>query len=211
MIKTRRTVATLLAIGATALTLSACGSVDTKATADASASNASIGTLANASTIKLHKGIINLTGDEWTVSVNGNTVGKVHGKALSYLDTYSMTTPSGDLMGFEKERLTFFLHRASVFNAQAKQVGSINESFHLLTYKEAITDDEGNTIGTMDEHIALTKHGSIVAPNGQVAWSFSKALISLSDSYTLKRGPAAAQVPVMDAVWSVMIFNEADS
>lgn len=191
---------------ASALMLTACGSVDTHPTSDADASQAVITKLASASTITIHKSAVSF-GDHWSVSVDGHTVGQVHGKAASYLDTYSLTTPKGELVGYEKEDLSLFLHRASVYDEHAMPSGSIDESFHFLTYKENIKDQQGRTVGTVNEHIGVTKRGDIYDPDGQVAWKFSKHFFSIGDTYTITR--VKGDVPVIDALWSVMIFNEA--
>lgn len=196
----------ILLIAAVVLTLTACGSVNTHPTSDAAASQAVIAKLTAASSITIHKSAISL-GDHWSVSVHGHTVAQVHGKAVSYLDTYSLTTPKGDLVGYEKENLTFFLHHASVYNEHALPAGSIDESFHFLTYKEKIKGQNGQTLATMNEHIGLTKRGDIYDPQGQVAWKFSKHFLSIGDTYTITR--VKGDVPVIDALWSVMIFNEA--
>lgn len=188
------------------LTLTACGSVNTHPTSDAAASHAVISRLATASTITIHKSAISL-GDHWTVSVDGHTIGQVHGKAASYLDTYSLTTPKGDLVGYEKEDLSFFLHRASVYDEQAQPSGSIDESYHFLFYKETVKDKQGRTVATVNEHVGVTKRGDIYDSHGQVAWKFSKHFLSVGDTYTITR--VKGDVPVIDALWSVMIFNEA--
>lgn len=187
-------------------TLTACGSVNTHPTSDAAASEAVIAKLSAASTITIHKSAISL-GDHWSVSVNGHTVAQVHGKAVSYLDTYSLTTPKGQLVGYEKENLALFLHRASVYDENAAPAGTIDESLHLLTYKENIKNQDGQTVATMNEHIGVTKRGDIYDPQGQVAWKFSKHFLAVGDTYTLTR--VKGDVPVIDALWSVMIFNEA--
>lgn len=196
----------ILLVVACVLTLTACGSVNTHPTSDLAASKAVISTLSAASSITIHKSAVSF-GDHWSVSVNGHTIAQVHGKAASYLDTYSLTTPKGDLVGYEKEDLSLFLHRASVYDEQAQPAGSIDESFHFLTYKENVKNQAGQAVATMHEHIGLTKRGDIYDPQGQVAWSFSKHLLSVGATYTLQR--VKGDVPVVDALWSVMIFNEA--
>jgi uncharacterized protein YxjI len=195
--------AALLSAGA----LTACGSVNTTATPNQAASTSTLKTLQAASTITIHKSTISF-GDKWSVSVGGRTLATVHGKAASYLDTYSMDNSSGDLLGFEKENLHFFLHRATTYSDNAQSNGQIDEQFHFVTYSETIKNSTGATIGSMHEHIGLTKRGDILDPSGRVAYSFSKKFLSLGDTYTITRH--AGDIPVIDALWSVMIFNEAD-
>lgn len=200
-----------LAFGAAALSalaVAACGSVNTTATANQAASQSALSTLASAHTITIHKSVISL-GDKWSVSVGGKTVATVHGKAIKFLDTYSMDTPGGDLMGYETEDLSLFLHRATTYGENAKADGSIDEQFSLFNYHEAIRNGSGATIGTVHEHIGLTKNGDIYDPSGKVAYSFSKKFLSLGDTYTITK--QRGDVPVIDAIWSVMIFNEATS
>ena len=206
------------AIAAIALTLPLAGCTsDTSSiepTADAAASEAAIGKLEYAKTIKLDKAGFSL-GDKWSVKADGEDVATIEGKTLYMIgDVYELSDMGGNLLGYEAEQARAFTHGADLYDAEKHNAGEIETELFSWGYHFQLKDEHGTEVGGAKQKLlAWTLNMDLTGRDeDDVEWKMEKAAFSWGDSITLtKVKDGDTDLSAVNAIWLSVIANEIDS
>lgn len=167
-----------------------------------------LNTLNKAHNIRLKKDLISW-GDHWTVYVDGEAVGYVHGKPIRFLEVYELTNLDGVVIASEEENWKVINSTANLKDWQGNQTGRIEqEVFSMLAKLRIYRDDQ--QVGNIQQKLDLGINAEIATDNDG-EWKLKGKIIIAGADLTLTRLKDNTEVTPLEAIWSSLILHEITS
>lgn len=198
-----------VALSLTALLITACAEdQDFTNTSPEQDITETINLLNSATKIKADKALFSV-GDEWEITADENKVGKVKGEFIYLIgDTYSLYTPSGNLVGSETENFRIPTATADIYNKDGEKTGHISKALISLLMHYTIYEND-QQIGTGEQTFnPLTLTADIKNNDGIVEWVVEKDIIAVTPQVWLTRQVENPTISALNALWQALMMHE---
>ena len=146
-------------------------------------------------------------GDKWTIYADGQNVGEVRGTVLPAMgDTYSLYSPSGNLVGSEVKSPKVVSHTAKIYDWSNQETGCLQVD--TLSFMMTVRIHHGDTkVGVAEQSLGLSLSSDLLNTAGRRAWHMSRGMLSIGSDLTITR-EANTEVTGMDALWVSLVMSE---
>ena len=146
-------------------------------------------------------------GDRWTIYADGRNVGEVRGTVLPAMgDTYSLYTPSGNLVGSEVKSPKAVSHTAKIYDWSNQETGYLQVD--ALSFMLTVRIHHGDTkVGVAEQNLGLSLSSDILDTAGRRAWHMGRDMLSVGSDLTITR-EADTKITGMDALWVSLMMSE---
>ena len=156
--------------------------------------------------------------DSWSVVDRINTakkiradkaphVGEVRGTVLPAMgDTYSLYSPSGNLVGSEVKLPKVVSHTAKIYDWSNQETGYLQVD--TLSFMMTARIHHGDTkVGVAEQSLGLSLNSDILDTAGRRAWHMNRDMPSIGSDLTITR-ETDTEVTGMDALWVSLAMSE---
>ena len=196
-------IATLVAV----LTCTSCNTTpEGESSKDVADSRAVVDRINAAKKIQADKAPLTF-GDRWTIYADGQNVGEVRGTVLPAMgDTYSLYSPSGNLVGSEVKSPKVVSHTAKIYDWSNQETGYLQVD--TLSFMMTASIHHGDTkVGAAEQNLGLSLSSDILDTAGRRAWHMGRDMLSIGSDLTITR-EADTEVTGMDALWVSLVMSE---
>lgn len=146
-------------------------------------------------------------GDRWTIYADGQIVGEVRGTVLPAMgDTYSLYSPSENLVGSEVKSPKVVSHTAKIYDWRNQETGYLQVD--TLSFMMTVRIHHGDTkVGVADQRLGIALSSDILNTTGRRAWHMSRDMLSIGSDLTITR-EADTEITGMDALWVSLMMSE---
>ena len=146
-------------------------------------------------------------GDKWTIYADGQNVGEVRGTVLPTMgDTYSLYSPSGNLVGSEVKSPKVVSHTAKIYDWSNQETGYLQVD--TLSFMMTASIHHGDTkVGVAEQNLGLSLSSDLLDTAGRRAWHMSRGMLSIGSDLTITR-EANTEITGMDALWVSLAMSE---